>query len=72
MKWTPAWEMGDLGLTMSKGYGSLPDIMRQEADGAAGGCRETPYEIRHENVLPGSVPQWDFLCQPVLWKAEKP
>ena len=27
---------GDLGLTMSKGYGSLPDIMRQEADGAAG------------------------------------
>ena len=27
---------GDLGLTMSKGYGSLPDIIRQEADGAAG------------------------------------
>lgn len=27
---------GDLGLTMSKGYGSLPDIMRQEAEGAAG------------------------------------
>ena len=27
---------GDLGLTMSKGYGSLPDIMRTEAEGAAG------------------------------------
>ena len=27
---------GDLGLTMSKGYGSLPDIMREEATGAAG------------------------------------
>ncbi len=27
---------GDLGLTMSKGYGSLPDIMRAEAEGAAG------------------------------------
>ena len=26
---------GDLGLTMSKGYGSLPDIMREEATGAA-------------------------------------
>ena len=23
---------GDLGLTMSKGYGSLPDIMRTEAE----------------------------------------
>lgn len=27
---------GDLGLTMSKGYGSLPDLMRAEAEGAAG------------------------------------
>ena len=27
---------GDLGLTMSKGYGSLPDIMREEATGSAG------------------------------------
>ena len=27
---------GDLGLTMSKGYGSLPDIMREESAGAAG------------------------------------
>lgn len=27
---------GDLGLTMSKGYSALPDIMRAEADGAAG------------------------------------
>lgn len=27
---------GDLGLTMSKGYGSLPDLMREEAEGAAG------------------------------------
>ena len=27
---------GDLGLTMSKGYGSLPDIMREEATGATG------------------------------------
>lgn len=27
---------GDLGLTMSKGYGSLPDLMRGEAEGAAG------------------------------------
>lgn len=27
---------GDLGLTMSKGYGSLPDIMREESASAAG------------------------------------
>lgn len=27
---------GDLGLTMSKGYAALPDLMRAEADGAAG------------------------------------
>ena len=27
---------GDLGLTMSKGYSSLPDFMRDEAEGAAG------------------------------------
>ncbi len=27
---------GDLGLTMSKGYGALPDLMREEAPGAAG------------------------------------
>ena len=27
---------GDLGLTMSKGYGSLPDIMREESAGAVG------------------------------------
>jgi len=27
---------GDLGLTMSKGYGSLPDILRAESEGAAG------------------------------------
>jgi len=27
---------GDLGLTMSKGYGALPGIMREEAAGAAG------------------------------------
>lgn len=27
---------GDLGLTMSKGYGSLPDLMRAEAAGAGG------------------------------------
>lgn len=27
---------GDLGLTMSKGYGSLPEVMRAEGDGAGG------------------------------------
>lgn len=27
---------GDLGLTMSKGYGALPDLMREEAAGAGG------------------------------------
>lgn len=27
---------GDLGLTMSKGYAALPDLMRAEAEGAAG------------------------------------
>lgn len=27
---------GDLGLTMSKGYGALPGIMREEAEGAGG------------------------------------
>lgn len=27
---------GDLGLTMSKGYGALPDLMRAESEGAAG------------------------------------
>ena len=27
---------GDLGLTMSKGYGALPDLMRAEAEGAGG------------------------------------
>lgn len=27
---------GDLGLTMSKGYGSLPEILRGESEGAAG------------------------------------
>lgn len=27
---------GDLGLTMSKGYGSLPDILREESAGAGG------------------------------------
>ncbi len=27
---------GDLGLTMSKGYAALPDLMRQEAEGAGG------------------------------------
>ena len=27
---------GDLGLTMSKGYGSLPDLMRAEMEGAGG------------------------------------
>ena len=27
---------GDLGLTMSKGYAALPDIMRAEAEGAGG------------------------------------
>ena len=27
---------GDLGLTMSKGFAALPDIMRAEAEGAAG------------------------------------
>ena len=27
---------GDLGLTMSKGYSSLPGLMREEAAGAAG------------------------------------
>ena len=27
---------GDLGLTMSKGYSALPDLMRAEAEGAAG------------------------------------
>ena len=27
---------GDLGLTMSKGYAALPDLMRAEAAGAAG------------------------------------
>ena len=27
---------GDLGLTMSKGYGSLPEIIREESTGAAG------------------------------------
>lgn len=27
---------GDLGLTMSKGFGSLPQIMREESDAAAG------------------------------------
>lgn len=27
---------GDLGLTMSKGYGSLPDLLKEEAEGAGG------------------------------------
>ena len=27
---------GDLGLTMSKGYGSLPELIRNEMDGAGG------------------------------------
>ena len=27
---------GDLGLTMSKGYGALPEILRSESDAAGG------------------------------------
>jgi len=27
---------GDLGLTMSKGFGSLPELIRAESEGAAG------------------------------------
>ena len=30
------WEMGNLGLTMSKGYSSLPELIRNEMDGAGG------------------------------------
>ena len=48
---------GDLGLTMSKGYAALPDLMRAEAEGAGGdiGKMLMKAEMKMSSLVPSTM-----------------